>query len=307
MPKRTNEFQKLVFLIKKHAASGATVTESKFLRDHITDTEREVDICIESSVAGHLITVSIECRDRGRKANVQWIEEMKAKHERLPTNALVLVSRSGFSKEAMAIARIYGIETLALSTLDAASAEKLFGDTSSLWSKVFTLSPTKVVVRVAQTGELVAEDVVTFPDSLVYDHKGNELFTVKELVETLLNAGYVVRHFGKMGGQYHKGFEVRWEPARDLQGNPFCLKKLDPFILRPMEFVRITGSCSFEISEFPLRYGTLGGMKVAWSTGSFLGKKALLVASKDQSAVSKISIATEEVSLKIQTKLSTEK
>ena len=99
MPKRTNEFQKLVFLVKKHAADGATVTESKFLCDNITETKREVDICIESSLAGHSVTVSIECRDHNRKADVKWVEEMKAKHERLSTNALILVSRSGFSKE----------------------------------------------------------------------------------------------------------------------------------------------------------------------------------------------------------------
>jgi len=95
MPKRTNEFQKIVFLVKKHVATGATVTESKLLRDRITGTEREVDIYVESVIAGHKVAISVECRDRGQRADVQWVEEMKAKHERLPTNALVLISSSG--------------------------------------------------------------------------------------------------------------------------------------------------------------------------------------------------------------------
>jgi hypothetical protein len=97
MPKRSNEFQKLVFLVKKHVAPGPTVTESKFLRDRVTGANREVDVCIESTIGGHEILVSIECRDRGRRADVGWVEEMKAKHERLPTNALVPISKSGFT------------------------------------------------------------------------------------------------------------------------------------------------------------------------------------------------------------------
>jgi hypothetical protein len=297
MPKRTNNFQKLVFLVKKHAADGATVTESKFLRDNITGTDREVDICIESTVAGHSVTVSIECRDHSRKASVQWVEEMKSKHERLSTNALVLISSSGFSKEAIAVAQTYGIETITLSAFDAASAERLFGNTSSLWSKVFTLSPAKVVVRVKPIGELPSENVVAFPDNLIYDHNGEELFDVKKLVEYLLHTEYVVCEFGKLGDLSHKSFEVRWEPANDPKGKPLCLQKLDPFILRPIEYVQITGSCSFEISEFPLKNGNLGGVRVAWASGEFLGKEALLVASENQTAVTKISITNENVSL----------
>ena len=302
MPKRTNNFQKLVFLVKKHAADGATVTESKFLRDNITGTNREVDICIESSVAGHSVTVSIECRDRGRKASVQWIEEMKSKHERLPTNTLVLVSSSGFTKEAISVALTYGIETITLNDLDATSAERLFGNTSSLWSKVFTLSSTKVVVRVKQVGELPAENVVVFPDNLIYDHNGAELIDVRGLVEYLLHTEYVVRKYGKMGEVSHKGFEVCWGPARDSKGNPLCMQKLDPLILRPMEYVQITGSCSFDISEFPLKKGNLGGVKVAWGTSEFFGKEALLVASENQQYVTKISITNENVSLESPTK-----
>lgn len=298
MPKRTNNFQKIVFLVKKHAAEGATVTESKLLQDNITGADREVDICIESSVAGHCVTVSIECRDHSRKASVQWVEEMKSKHERLSTNALVLVSSSGFSKEAIAVARTYGIETVTLSDLNDSSAEKLFGNTSSLWSKVFTLSPTKVVIRVQQIGKLPAENVVASPDNIIYDHMGNQLLNVKKLVEYLLHTEYVVRKYGQMGNESHKGFEVRWEPAKDSNGNPLCLQKLYSLVLRPIEYVQIIGSCSFEISEFPLKNVALGDVRVAWATGEFLGKEALLVASKNRSDETKISITNENIKLK---------
>jgi len=292
MPKRTNVFQKLVFLVKKHVAIGATVTESKLLRDNITGTEREVDVCIESVVAGHQVRVSIECRDRGRSANVQWVEEMKAKHERLPTNLLVLVSRSGFTKEATRVARSYGIEVISWDAIDANAVERLFGDTGSLWSKVFTLT-TKVVIRVAPTPSLPAENVVALPDNLIYDYNGQEVGPANQLVKLLLNTEHAMQEFGKFGDESHKGFEIRWESAADKDGHPFCLQKLEPFVLRPIEYVRVTGSCNFDISEFRLQHGILGNVRIAWGTGSFLGKEALLVASEDHVSGRKLSITTE--------------
>ena len=293
MPKRTNVFQKLVFLVKKHAAVGTAVTESKLLRDNITGAEREVDVCIESVVAGHQVTVSIECTDRGRRAGVQWVEEMKAKHERLPTNALVLVSRSGFTKEATLVARSYGMEVISLNAIDANAVERLFGETGSLWSKVFTLTPTKVVIRVAPTRSLSAENVVVLPDNLIYDHNGQEVGSAKQLVGLLLNTEHAVQEFGKLGDESHQGFEIRWEPAADKHGHPFCLQKLEPFVLRPIEYVRVTGSCNFDIAEFRLQHGILGNVRIAWGTGSFRGKEALLVASEDQVGGRKLSITTE--------------
>jgi hypothetical protein len=295
MPKRTNEFQKLVFLVKKHAANGATVTESKLLRDGITGAEREVDVCIESVVAGHQVTVSLECRDRGRKADVQWVEEMKAKHERLPTNALVLVSKLGFTREAMLVAKSYGIEVISLHAIDANVAERLFGNTGSLWSKVFTLTPTKVVIRVAPTPGLPSENVVVLPDNMIYDYKGQEIGTAKQLVELLLNDEYAMQEFGKLGNESHKGFELRWEPVLDTDGHSFCMQMLEPFVLRPIEYVRITGSSNFDISKFRLQHGILGNVSIAWSAGSFLGKDVLLVASEDQSGVPKISITNTSI------------
>lgn len=165
MPKRSNEFQRLVFLVKQHVAEGASVTESRLLRDRITGTDREVDICIEATVGGHDVVVSLECQDRARPADVSWVEEMKAKHERLRTNALVLVSHSGFTPEAQAVARSYGIDTLAIEGVSETTIQKFFGDIGSVWAKVFTLRPMKVVARVPEAGGLPVENVVVSPDN----------------------------------------------------------------------------------------------------------------------------------------------
>lgn len=295
MPKRTNEFQKLVFLVKTHAATGAVVAESKLLRDNVTGAEREVDVCVESHVAGHDVVISIECNARGRKAHVGWVEEMKAKHERLPTNVLVLVSRSGFSKEAARVAKTYAMQTLSLNSVNAGVARQLFGNASSLWTKTFTLNPTKVVFAVPPVADLAGESVVVTPENLVYSSSGSPAGTVKDVVERLLRADFVIREFGKQGDETHKYFVLEWAPPQ-IDGERLCLQKIEPLIFRAVELVRVTGECNFDLSEFRLQHGNLGDVTVAWGTGTFMGKDALLVASETSEQGPKLSVTTDKIS-----------
>lgn len=111
MPKRTNPFQRKVLALTSQMADGAHVEESCLLKDLLTGGTREVDITIDGSLAGHTIRIGIECRAVRRPADVTWVEQMKAKHERLPTNLLVLVSRSGFTDEARRVAALARILT----------------------------------------------------------------------------------------------------------------------------------------------------------------------------------------------------
>jgi hypothetical protein len=113
MPKRSNPFQQVVALLHKQYV-GATVSESKFLADSRTGDLREVDVVIDSDVAGYRLVTSIECLDHHRKATVEWVERMYGKHTDLPTNKLVLISRSGFTKGAKIKAASRGITLVAL-------------------------------------------------------------------------------------------------------------------------------------------------------------------------------------------------
>src|SRR4051794_8414322 len=111
MPARSNEFQRLIFLVKEQlAGTTSVVTESRFL-PHRDTGEREVDIVIETKVAGHTFMASVECTKTGRKASVGWVEEMLAKHQGLPTNLLVLAS-TGFTSGAIKVAAANRIELL---------------------------------------------------------------------------------------------------------------------------------------------------------------------------------------------------
>jgi hypothetical protein len=79
-----------------------TVTESKMLRDAVLG-EREVDIVIEGEFDGEPMVISVEVIEHGRVATLPWVEQMLRKHRDLPTNRLLLVSKSGFSHKALTV------------------------------------------------------------------------------------------------------------------------------------------------------------------------------------------------------------
>ncbi|MCD6565729.1 MAG: hypothetical protein J7K53_07265 [Bacteroidales bacterium] len=115
MPKRSNDFQKIILHLQSLTAPGYEVKESKFLKDSITGQMREVDIVIESSIAGYNSIVSIEVIGwQKKKGDIEWVERMACKHNTLPTSTLVLVSKSGFTKNALKKAEFLNITTLTI-------------------------------------------------------------------------------------------------------------------------------------------------------------------------------------------------
>jgi hypothetical protein len=290
MPKRSNEFQRLIYLVRVNLAAGATVTESKMLRDRITGREREVDVCVEGVVGGTPVIVSLECRDHVRPADVAWVEQMKTKHDRLPTSALILASRSGFTREAREVARVYGLEAISFDEVQRTDFSTLLKATSALWSKCVTFSANKVVASVLPTLKLPAENVAVRPDHDVYDTNGSLLGSMGELVKLALNSPAALHQLFSEGEEEHRRFELRWQPPLDQHGNPIYLKKVEPSVLREIQSIKIEGPCEFKIREFGLRRGNLGEVEVAWGKTELFGKDALIAATRDSAGVEKISV-----------------
>ncbi len=194
MPARSNDFQRLVFLVKKVLAeTDVTVTESRFL-NRLTGKKRsrEVDVCIEAQVGGHQVIVSIECCDHGRRAaNVEWVERMKAKHDALPTSALVLASKSGFSESAREAADEAGIQLLTYNAITEQDVENTIGP--MLYGMTCELTATKAVGIVPATETLGAERVLLNPDSGCFDEQGTVVGDALQLVMSLLNDPRVSR------------------------------------------------------------------------------------------------------------------
>jgi len=136
MPPRSNDFQKLILALTQLLGGNAVVEESKMLADLVSGELTEVDVYAEGALAGHSVRISIECRDHKRKQGPGWVNEMHSKHERLPTNLLILVSSSGFTDTAIAKADSYGIKTITPTQADSDLASEVLaslGVTASIW------------------------------------------------------------------------------------------------------------------------------------------------------------------------------
>jgi hypothetical protein len=291
VPARTNQFQKLILFIKKHLAPTVAITESKMLKDRTTGAEREVDVCLEQEVGGHCVTVSVECTDTARKADVTWVEQMKSKHDRLPTNLLVLASARGFTPEARALAKASGIETLELNALSEEKMGELVGRISALWTKCATLEPIVVKIRIAEGDGMLAEEFCAPLDLLTFDTVGTSLGDLKTLVRTVLNSDGIVKPMLLKGEETHQSFQVQWK-CPDLNGARLCLKKEQPLALRPIEWMQITGRVKIEKSEFALKHAEVGGVPVSWGTASVMGERTILVLT-ESAGEKKISIAPQ--------------
>jgi hypothetical protein len=112
MPKRSNEFQRLVAMLTALSSEGATVHESVEVMEIASKTPREVDVVAVGKVAGHQSIVCIECRDWKRPQDAQWVEQARTKFDDLGANVRVLVSSSGFTKLALEKAARHNIKTI---------------------------------------------------------------------------------------------------------------------------------------------------------------------------------------------------
>jgi hypothetical protein len=288
MPKRSNEFQKLVFLLKQYAApAGATVTESKFLIDKSIGKEQEVDVCIEFVVAGIPFLISIECTEESRPATKEWVSEMKGKHGDLPTNKLALASRSGFTDQALNKARFHGIDTISLDVLQDDSAERVIKQALSY--KVWSLTPTKVTVRVAAHAtdkRLPAEAVSIVDDYRIFNEAGEEIGIARTLVHDLLRSQKSSEHIFKHGKPHHKKFSLTERLPTDINGGRIYLRKdfSDFAVLRRMEKVTISGTLIVTVGALELEHARLQETTIAWGTIEYLGNAMLVIAAKDQAS-----------------------
>lgn len=185
MPKRSNLFQRLVLHLHRSLEPEWKVVESAFLRDLITNLPREVDIVASRIVANSEVTLSIECRDQGRPADVEWVESSSRKHEHLATSKLVLWSRSGFSKAAIAKARVLKIDTISQSDATthpwAAVARKLIGGSIKLVSPQFKV----FVDYFLPCGDLRRAEEVA--DWQFFNEAGDIAGSVKDLLQFVMS------------------------------------------------------------------------------------------------------------------------
>ena len=119
MPKRTNDFQRLVTIIEGQLAShDAVVTPSKELWHPRSGSYREVDIVIETKAGAHPVIIGVECIDWRRRAGQQWVERVFQLHRELGIDKTVLVTRAGYWETALRLAKSHSMIPLTVDEVD---------------------------------------------------------------------------------------------------------------------------------------------------------------------------------------------
>jgi hypothetical protein len=286
MPKRSNAFQSVVFLLKQHLAGDAKVTESAELTDLVSGTLREVDVCIEAEIAGHAVCIGIECRDHKRRQSVGWVEEMHSKHDRLPTDRLVLVSSSGFTAEALDKAKSYGIETIIPEELTDEQASKIAARVRMVFTRMdMQIEIVRAWVGASETGP--PEVVLTAPNNDVFDESGNLITSMLGLTQAAMIQAQP--KFGELifdAPEDIKRFEVTVNPPEIKIGDvpemqKVYLQKKDPALhLRQIEKIEIEGAAKLVRADVPLRNNRLQGITYSWGEAVFDGKQTVFVATE---------------------------
>jgi len=163
MPRRSNEFQRLVFLLQNQLADpAATVVESAMVVDWNTGSEVEVDIVVRLVANDVQLRLGFECTAEARPATVEWIREMWGKHSSLPIDKTILVAKRGFTKEAKQFAESKSMVTLTLDEAISASWATWLTAMSNLRIGSITFSPVDFTARVQKRpGETVATQLET--------------------------------------------------------------------------------------------------------------------------------------------------
>ncbi|MDP9404405.1 MAG: hypothetical protein M3P85_14015 [Actinomycetota bacterium] len=282
MPPRSTRFQAIVAFVRKHyAAPGVTVTESKEFVDPATGTRREVDVVIEGTFDGDAVVTSIEVIEHARKADAPWVEGRIKKHERLPTTKLLLISRSGFTKGALAAVAAEGGWVDAITPyFDDAERDPRVRD---LYFDVVTLSPERfgLVARKSTTDEQVRENVPG--DVWVYDSEGRARGPIGRLGVELSNLTAIRDYCLKAAHQDPNGDSLNEFLLLSIVAScGYLLHHEASDEYHRLEALLVGGRFSFHQSKVEFSPGRLGDRQFHAANSKFLGVDLVWVATVDE-------------------------
>ena len=272
MPKRSNDFQKLVLYLNKHKHPNVEIVESKELIDNVTSEPREVDVFITTCLGNYKLNISIECIEKkNRKADVSWVEMMKAKHDKLETNKLILVSKSGFSKQAIKFAAFHNIQTMKYDYIETKLENTIF-DYNSLVFKLFTQSIEKVYFIVLNNdGKLINVEVA--PETAVFNNKSDIVGLANDVMNYFMKTKEAIDYFWKNGAEEHKYFELHWINNKTL---PIYLQEVKNMSLESIEEIKIIGTVDFKVRNFETEAGRINDSSFIWGKINLDKKNTLL-------------------------------
>jgi hypothetical protein len=167
------------------SGSGVVVTSPDHLADHVAGGTREVDVSLRSTVGSADVLVIVECRDRGRAADVTWIEQIASKRTAVRAAKAIAVSSGTFSKKAIATANAFGIDVRTLAQVNVAEVKRWTGSLQ-LFQRRAQLSNIGITITVGGVEPLPPEITERF-DQLVLTNNFDAAFIALAGQEGLLS------------------------------------------------------------------------------------------------------------------------
>jgi hypothetical protein len=112
-PKKGIRLEEAVARIQQMMDANSMVTKNEYLIDRLGN-RREFDVVIRGQVSGVQILGVIECKDWAEKIGTPEIEAFVQKARNVNANIVLMVSKMGFTTQAMRLAIHEGIGTLSL-------------------------------------------------------------------------------------------------------------------------------------------------------------------------------------------------
>jgi hypothetical protein len=290
VPKRTNLFQDVVAVVYEHLAGDAVKEESAMLVNSRTGAEREVDVVLRSTIAGHETVIAIEAAGRTRKAAVDWVEQMIGKHKNLPTDKVVLVADAGFTEQARTLAEAENM--VALTPEDITGDDPAAGIVRAipaLWPKMVELQFEPAMVYVTRPDDERARFTAPQNMDLVLDDGetvwGLERYVLSEVAGSF-NQLVEDLDLANIAEDTERYLDIAIEPpftvdgtetglsARYIEDGKTELHRIDALDLRAKVVIRV--------SEIKLTHKRLAALDVAYGygEGTVAGVPALAVVSQ---------------------------
>ena len=213
----------MAFVAEQLAPLGARVVESAELPERsLPEVRREVDTLVECRSGDRLIRTAFEARDRSRRSDIQWIDELIGKYRDLDVDSVVAVSASGFSDSAQQKARAHNIELMSYAEASEADWSERFV-ALGVARTVFSFKPDKFLFHT----EPLFAGKVTRDHQVVADrrstHGGVLTLTLREFKQQLIDIaapGFRL-HLSRRLGAYYK-------TLADLRKNMVLEKDVEP-------------------------------------------------------------------------------
>lgn len=181
MARQGRSMELLIEMLEKaNSGNDIQIISPGYLKDKLTNENREVDILLLTEVGTSTVRIAIECRDRKARQDTTWIEQIDSKYRYLEVNKVITVSSNGFTKPALKKAGILNIETRTISEVDPESV-KTWWNINSIKIVGNTYNILETHVRLKGQKDINMQRQLLYSEKIFHDKRNEKKYSVNDL------------------------------------------------------------------------------------------------------------------------------